>query len=328
MNCPACGGELMPAALSCPGCRRLTRSAELEDLAKRATAAWRVGNFALERQLWAESLALLPEDTVQHRTIQARLDEIDAQQAPPQEDAPGSWRQKLSMGVGPLVVLALTKGKFLLLGLTKMGTLLSMLASLGVYWAMYGWAFALGLILSIYVHEMGHVAAIRRYGFPASAPMFIPGIGAFIQLRGVRLPPVPEARVGLAGPIYGLGAAIAAAGCYYLTGAPIWAVIAHFGAIINCFNLIPVWQLDGSRGLRSLTRAQRGIVLATAACLWMITSTPMMGLIALACVYRMFTRDWQSEGDREGLLQYVGLLAAFALITTLTATPAMLPAPQ
>ena len=75
------------------------------------------------------------------------------------------------MGAGPLVLLLLTKGKFLLLGLTKMGTLLTMLASLGVYWAMYGWAFALGLIVSIYIHEMGHVAAIRRYGFPASAPM-------------------------------------------------------------------------------------------------------------------------------------------------------------
>jgi Zn-dependent protease len=326
MNCPSCAAELDAAALSCPQCRRLTRSAELEDLAKRATAAWRVGKFTLERQLWAESLALLPEETVQHRTIQARLAEIDAHQAP-QPDAPsGDWRQKISMGAGPILVLALTKGKFLLLGLTKMGTLLSMLASLGVYWALYGWAFALGLILSIYIHEMGHVAAIRRYGFPASAPMFIPGFGAFIQLRGVRLPPVPEARVGLAGPLYGLGAAVAALACYYLTGAKIWAVIAHFGAIVNCFNLIPVWQLDGSRGMRSLTRLERGIVLAAAASLWMLTGTPMLGLISLGCIYRMFTRDWQNEPDREGLIQFVGLLAAFAIISALTATPAMVPA--
>ena len=325
MNCPGCAAELDPAALSCPQCRRLTRSAELEALAKRASAAWRIGNFAQERQLWAESLALLPEDTVQHRTIQARLEEIDAHQAPPPDAAPGDWRQKISMGAGPLLVLALTKGKFLLLGLTKMGTLLTMLASLGVYWALYGWAFALGIILSIYIHEMGHVAAIRRYGFPASAPMFIPGFGAFIQLRGVRLPPVPEARVGLAGPLYGLGAAVAALGCYYLTGAKIWAVIAHFGAIVNCFNLIPVWQLDGSRGMRSLTRWERGIVLAAAASLWMLTSTPILGLISLGCIYRMFTKDWQSEPDREGLLQYVGLLAAFAVISALTAVPAAVP---
>ncbi|MEO8593388.1 MAG: site-2 protease family protein [Candidatus Solibacter sp.] len=326
MNCAACGAELSEAALSCPACRKLTHGATLADLAKRAKAAWRVGQFAQERALWAESLALLPEDTVQHRTIAARIAEIDQTNAHAEGTRGHGWRQTISMGAGPLIVLALTKGKFLLLGLTKIGTLLTMLASLGVYWAMYGWAFALGLVFSIYIHEMGHVAAIKRYGFPASAPMFIPGLGAFIQLRGVRLPPVPEARVGLAGPIYGLGAAVAALACYYVTRANVWAVIAHFGAIVNCFNLIPVWQLDGSRGMRSLTRGERGIVVAAALCLWMLTATPLLGLIALAGAYRLFTRDWQEEGDREGLLQYVGLLAAFALVVALSAGPSAIPA--
>src|SRR5205823_28674 len=102
--------------------------------------------------------------------------------------------------------------------LTKIGTLLTMFASLGVYWALYGWALALGVVISIYIHEMGHVAMIRHYGFPASAPMFIPGLGAFIRLRGVHLPPIPDARIGLAGPVYGLGAALAALAVYYVTG--------------------------------------------------------------------------------------------------------------
>jgi len=109
---------------------------------------------------------------------------------------------------------------------------------------------------------------IRRYGFPASAPMFIPGFGAFIQLRGISLPPIPDSRIGLAGPVYGLGAALAALGAYYLTGVKVWGVIAHFGAWVNLFNLVPVWQLDGSRGLRSMTRYQRGIVLVAAGTLW------------------------------------------------------------
>lgn len=325
MNCSACGALMEPSALSCPACRRLTHGAELEDLAKRAGAAWRVGDFTTERTLWAQSLALLPEDTVQHRTIQARLEEIGRQRTESAGAPQGGWRQKVSMGAVPLLLLALTKGKFLLLGLTKMGTLFTMLASLGVYWAMYGWAFGLGLVVSIYIHEMGHVAAIRRYGFPASAPMFIPGFGAFIQLRGIRLPPIPEARVGLAGPLYGFGAAVAALGFYYATHAPIWAVIAHFGAVINFFNLIPIWQLDGSRGLRSLTRSQRGMVLAAAFGLWMITSVPMLLLISAGCAYRMFTKDWQTEPDNEGLMQYVGLLVAFAAISALSAGAAAIP---
>ena len=71
------------------------------------------------------------------------------------------------------------KAKALLLGLTKGTTLLTMLLSLGVYWSMWGWPLRLGLVLSIYVHEMGHVIALARYGFRATAPMFIPGLGAW-----------------------------------------------------------------------------------------------------------------------------------------------------
>jgi Zn-dependent protease len=160
---------------------------------------------------------------------------------------------------------------------------------------------------------------IRRYGFPASAPMFIPGLGAFIQLRGIKLPPIPDSRIGLAGPIYGVGAAAAALAMYYLTGVKVWGVIAHFGAWVNLFNLIPVWQLDGSRGLRSFTRYQRVAVAVTAGTLWMLTSTPMLALVTIGCGYRLFTRDWQQEGDREGLIRFLGLLAALSLVVVLTA---------
>ena len=262
----------------------------------------------------------LPNDTVQHRKIQARIAEIDQHTT---AATPGGgtkwWRDKAGMGIGPLLLLLLTKGKFLLLGLTKMGTLLTMLASLGVYWAIYGWAFALGLVISIYIHEMGHVTAIRGYGFPAGAPVFIPGFGAFIQMRGVSLPPIPDSRIGLAGPLYGLGAALGALGMFYVTGRPIWAVIAHFGATINMFNLIPIWQLDGSRGLRSLTRTQRGIVLAAAFGLWAVAGAPMLALVALGCGYRMFTNDWESEPDQQGLMQFVGIMTALAVVFALSA---------
>jgi Zn-dependent protease len=317
MTCAACSAEIPEPGLSCPQCLRLTHAARLEELAQRARAAWRVGRFAEERDLWQQSLALLPEDTVQYRSIRTRTEELERQAQA--AHAPGGGWRKASMGIGPALLLILAKGKFLLLGLAKMGTLLTMLLSLGVYWSIYGWALALGIVVSIYIHEMGHVACIRRYGLPASAPMFIPGLGAFIQLRGVRLPPIPDARVGLAGPVYGLGAALAALGIYQVTHVRIWGVIANFGAVINLFNLIPVWQLDGSRGVHSLTRYQRGVVLFAAAGLWLMTSNPMLMLIALACVYRMFTKDWQTESDNQGLAMFAGLLAALSLVVFLSA---------
>jgi Zn-dependent protease len=110
-------------------------------------------------------------------------------------------------------------------------------------------------VLFIYIHEMGHVIALRSYGLPASAPMFIPGLGAFIRLRTLNITPIQDARIGLAGPFYGLGAALLSLALFLATGRPIFAVIAHFGATINLFNLIPVWHLDGSRGFRSLTQS-------------------------------------------------------------------------
>src|SRR3989454_12639768 len=81
-----------------------------------------------------------------------------------------------------------------------------MLLSAGVYWAAWGWKFALGVVLSIYVHEMGHVQALQRYGIKATAPMFIPGVGAVVRLKQYPASPREDARVGLAGPLGGLGA--------------------------------------------------------------------------------------------------------------------------
>ena len=86
-----------------------------------------------------------------------------------------------------------------------------MLAAFGVYWTVFGGRFALGFVLSIYIHEMGHVAALMRYGVPATAPLFIPGLGAVIRLRQSFINPREDARVGLAGPIWGCGAALACA---------------------------------------------------------------------------------------------------------------------
>src|SRR6185369_768538 len=104
------------------------------------------------------------------------------------------------------VLLLLGKGKLLLVGLTQAKTLLSIAIALGVYTMAYGWKFALGLIASLYVHEMGHVAWLRRYGIPASAPMFVPGLGAFVRLKSHPPTPAQDARVGLAGPVWGAAA--------------------------------------------------------------------------------------------------------------------------
>src|SRR5206468_952877 len=92
------------------------------------------------------------------------------------------------------------------------------------------WKFALGLVASIYVHEMGHVAALLKYGVRASAPMFIPGLGAVIRMKQALGDPQQEARVGLAGPAWGVGAALAAYAAFLGTGLSYEAFIASDSA--------------------------------------------------------------------------------------------------
>lgn len=311
--CPDCGKPLDESALSCPSCHCLAHAKELESLAAQAQQATVRGDLAAARKFWEQSLTLLPPDSVQYRSIKAHIENLKT--AP----TSGSGWKKGAAGIGPAILLAFTKGKLLLLGLTKLSTLVSMLAFAGVYWALYGWSFAIGMVISIYIHEMGHVLTLREYGIPASAPMFIPGFGAFIRLKQLRITPIQDARVGLAGPIYGLGAAAFAVAAGYFTGAKAWDAIAHFGAVINIFNLTPVWTLDGSRGFTSQTRQQRLIILATAGVLWWVTGEMMLGLVTLGAAYRIFTKDAAQEPDNVGMGQFLGLLAALSAVAILAA---------
>ena len=213
------------------------------------------------------------------------------------------------------IVFLLTKGKLLLLGLTKASTFFSMLLSLGVYWTLWGWKFALGFVLSIYIHEMGHVAMLRRFGIRASAPMFIPGFGAVVLLREKLTSPIEDARVGLAGPFWGLGAATASWGLSIAFHSPMFAAIAKTGAWINLFNLMPVWQLDGSRAFRALSRVQRGIAAVMLLATLFATSEHLLLLVLVVAAVRIFAKDADPQGDWRTLADYAFLTAALSALT-------------
>ena len=294
LACERCGTEVAPGLLACPGCGRLLHADELRELAAAAERAEAAGELSTAMETWTRALALLPESSAQHRTVGERVGALAEKvgAAPVPRGPVPAWVGKGGMVLGTaglllwkfkfVLVFVLSKVKLLALGFTKMGTLVSMFAAVGVYWTLWGWKFALGFVLSIYVHEMGHVAALRRYGVPASAPMFIPGLGAVVRLK--QSPPTPgiDARVGLAGPVWGLGAALAAWAAWMATGSPLWKAIAVTGAILNLFNLLPVWQLDGARAFQALNRAQRWMALGAVVAVWLITWQPWLPLIALA----------------------------------------------
>ncbi|HEV2202310.1 MAG TPA: site-2 protease family protein [Bryobacteraceae bacterium] len=330
--CFACGSPLPAGALNCPACRQLVHAADLEQLAIQARAQESAGDLAAAADLWQKALALLPLESQQAASIRDHVDSLGPQARiaaqPPDSSANGSaagsgksapnWKKRL----GPIgVVLAflakfktgalilLTKGKFLLLGLTKMSTLLSMFASMGLYWALYGWKLAAGFVLGIYVHEMGHVWALRHFGLRASAPMFIPGFGAFVSLYDSPANASEDARIGLAGPIWGTGAALACLLPWIVTQGGLWLAVAHTLAYINLFNLTPVWQLDGGRGFRALDRQQRLLSLGLMLVLWYFAHAGMLLILAAGAAYRvLWSKDHPMEGDRGAFLQYAGLL--------------------
>jgi Zn-dependent protease len=164
-------------------------------------------------------------------------------------------------GVGILGVLlkfggAILAGlKFLAIYLKFGYASISILISLAIYAAIFGWRFALGIIFLLFLHEMGHVIVLRAKGVPASAPIFIPLMGAFVAMKGMPRNAKDEAEIGIAGPILGTVAALLCLVPFF-TGSRIglWPALAYFGFFINLFNLIPVTPLDGGRIVGAISR--------------------------------------------------------------------------
>lgn len=123
----------------------------------------------------------------------------------------------------------------------------SILLSLLVYGLAFGWAFGLGLVVLLGLHELGHALAIRRRGLAATLPIFIPFLGAVIGLRQTPRDAAEEAYIAVAGPLFGVGASYLAWYAFARLHLPILAVIAATGMLIHIFNLLPIVPLDGGR---------------------------------------------------------------------------------
>jgi len=158
--------------------------------------------------------------------------------------------------LGLLLAKLATKLKALLLLAPKLKLLTtsgSMLVSMAAYSLIWGWRFAAGFVVLLLVHELGHVFQLRREGIPASAPMFIPFLGAAVAMKEMPKDAAAEARVGLAGPVLGSLGALVPLGLYALTGEDLFKALAFMGFFLNLFNLLPVLPLDGGRAMAALS---------------------------------------------------------------------------
>jgi Zn-dependent protease len=151
------------------------------------------------------------------------------------------------LGSAALAVWAVVKyGLVFLVKIPAFTTLFSALISVGAYSLFYGPWFAVALVAMILVHEMGHVVEIQRQGMRATAPVFIPFLGAAIFQRGHPTTAVKQAQIGIAGPIAGTIGATVAFVLYTATQNPLFLLAATIGFFLNLINMLPVWQLDGA----------------------------------------------------------------------------------
>ena len=172
------------------------------------------------------------------------------------------------------------------------------LVSVAAYSIFFGWEFAAGFVVLLFVHEMGHVIALRREGIKASAPMFIPFMGAVIVARSLGENALAEARVGLAGPILGSLGAAAVAVVGELTGSSLLIALAYFGFFINLFNLLPVVPLDGGRAAAAMSPWMWflgfGLLVALA---FLDPSNPILLIIVVFAGFQTWHR-WQQRKTR------------------------------
>ncbi len=205
----------------------------------------------------------------------------------------------------------------------------SMLVSIAAYTWIWGLPFAIGFVLLILVHELGHVYELRRQGVPTSAPLFIPFLGAMIGMKELPDDAWKEARVALAGPILG---SVGAAACWIAgeaTGSDLLMALAFTGFFLNLFNLIPIVPLDGGRAAGALHPVLWFVGLLMMVGLVVVRPNPLLVIIVVVGGLDLWSR-WRQRGDMGDYYRltvaqrvavavvYLGLVAALGVAMSVT----------
>jgi Zn-dependent protease len=187
-------------------------------------------------------------------------------------------------------VLVLPKLKLLTTGATAF-------VSVAAYSLLWGWPFAAGFVALMFVHEMGHVVQLRREGIKASAPMFIPFLGAAIFSRSLGDNALAEARVGLAGPILGTMGAVGVAVAGALTGSDLLLALAYIGFFLNLINLIPVVPFDGGRAMAAVAPSMWFLGIGGLVAMILLLGNPFL-LVFILLALREMPRRWRQLRSR------------------------------
>lgn len=217
------------------------------------------------------------------------------------KEAPGeqssSLMKKLAV-VGLPIFFLLSKLKWLgvILKLTKMSTLITMFIAIWVYAQLWGAYFAIGFVVLIFIHEMGHGLVMHRLGIKAGAPIFIPFVGAIIAMKEMPRDAYKESLIAAGGPALGtIGAAL----CFLLAwqmNSELFYALASVGFMLNLFNMLPISPLDGGRMLSVVSRNIGIIGLGLGGFVFWHLQSPILLIILLFGVFSLFSTQKMPEG--------------------------------
>jgi Zn-dependent protease len=197
-----------------------------------------------------------------------------------------TWREVLRRLFAPLVALGFLLLKFGAFAVKFFGIFISVAA----YALIFGWRFAVGFVLLILVHELGHFVEAHRQGLNPSLPVFIPFLGAYVAMKNSPFDPWRNLLVSAAGPFAGGLASLGVWIAGEAMDSRLLIALAYTGFLLNLFNLIPLRPLDGGfmwRSVKALRAGRReGLTWAPA---WRLVAGSVVygGLIA-ALAYGMY----------------------------------------
>lgn len=173
----------------------------------------------------------------------------------PREKKPKDRNRWWMWGAAAAVLFPKLKGLLSVLKLGKVGgTVISMFVTVGAYALLFPWQFAIGLVVMILIHELGHVWAAKKRGLPVSAPTFIPFLGALITMKRHPRDAETEAYLAFGGPVIGTAGALGAFWLGTILDSPLLHTIAMVGLFLNLINLLPIHPLDGGRIVTAVSR--------------------------------------------------------------------------
>jgi Zn-dependent protease len=110
-------------------------------------------------------------------------------------------------------------------------------ATFGSYAWMFSWQFALLIMGSVFLHELGHIRAMKAYGMKTRGVYFLPFMGAAAVTEEDFPSRKAEAVIAIWGPLWGLMLSMIFFDIYAWTDNPLMAGVATWCAMVNLFNL-------------------------------------------------------------------------------------------